>query len=59
MEWDEAEIGWQATSSLYQRHPLSGSFSDEVGCEYSSSYSAIVYRLDSKYSVIMYVDHLS
>ena len=59
MQWDGASIGWQATSSLYQQHPLSGYNSDDVGCEYSSSYSAIVYRLDSKYSVLKYVDCLS
>ena len=51
MEWDGASIGWQATSSLYQRHLLSGSHSDKVDCEYSNFSSAIVYRLDSKYSV--------
>ena len=46
----------QATSSLYyyQEHYLSGARSNEVGREYSSSYSGIVYRLDSKYSVIKY-----
>ena len=49
MEWDGANIGWQATNSLYQRHPLSGSRSADIGCEYSSFYSGIVYRLDSKY----------
>ena len=49
MEWGGAEIGWQATSSLYQKHNLSGYYSTDVGCAYSSSYSAIVYRLDSKY----------
>ena len=48
MEWDGASIGWQATSSLYQRHHLSGSYSNEVDCEYSNSSSAIVYRLDSE-----------
>ena len=51
MEWGGATIGWQATSSLYQEHYLSGPNSADVGCEYSSSSSAIVYRLDSKYSV--------
>ena len=59
MEWGGAEIGWRASSSLYQEHYLSGPNSDDVGCEYSFSYSAIVYRLDSKYSVIKYVDSLS
>ena len=51
MEWGGAEIGWWATSSLHQAHPLSGRNSDDVGCKYSSSRSAIVYRLDSKYNV--------
>ena len=51
MEWGGATIGWQATSSLYQQHPLSVRKSADVGCKYSSSRSAIVYRVDSKYSV--------
>ena len=44
MEWDGATIGWEYDDSLYQRHPFSGSNSDDVGC---ASHSAIVYRLDS------------
>ena len=47
MEWDGATIGWQYDESLYQRHYISGSNSSDVGCAYSSSYSAVVYRLDS------------
>ena len=48
MEWGGAEIGWQYNSSLYREHYLSGSSSASIGCQYSSTYSAIVYRLDRK-----------
>ena len=46
MEWGGAAIGWQASTSQYNSHSLSGlSSSYTVGCLYSSSYSAIVYTL--------------
>ena len=45
MEWGGAIIGWQYNSSLYEKHSLSGSNSDDVGCLNFSSYSAHVYRL--------------
>ena len=49
MEWDGGGIGWQAGSSEYESHYLSGlSNSSDIGCLYSSSYSAIVYRIDCK-----------
>ena len=43
MNWGGATIGWADTDSLYQRHSLSGSDSATVGCQYSSTYSAVVY----------------
>ena len=47
MGWSGATIGWAASSSLYEEHPLSGSSSSSlIGCRYSSTYSAVVYRLD-------------
>ena len=46
MEWDGATIGWAYSSTLYERHNLSGTRSAEVGCRYSATNSAIVYRLD-------------
>ena len=55
MEWDGATIGWAASSSLYEEHSLSGSSSSSlIGCLYSSTYSAIVYRLDRKCKYVLY-----
>ena len=49
MEWGGGGIGWQTSSSQYEVHSLSGdSNSDDIGCLYSSSYSAIVYKLACK-----------
>ena len=48
MGWGGATIGWEANGTLYREHPLSGYSSADVGCEYSSTYSAIVYRIDCK-----------
>ena len=51
MEWGGAVIGWQASPTLFERHRLSGtSNSKDVGCLYSSTYSALVYRLDKSTS---------
>ena len=51
MEWGGGEIGWQDSSSDYASHYLSGSsISNDIGCLYSSSYSAVVFRLDSKFA---------
>ena len=51
MEWGGGMIGWQGNSSNYTSHYLSGSsHSNDIGCLYSSSYSAVVYRLDSKFA---------
>ena len=47
MEWGGATIGWAYSSSLYEKHTLSGSNSDVIGCYYSSSSSAIVYDVYS------------
>ena len=48
MLWSEGAIGWQASTSLYGSHYLSGQSNSrprprDVGCLYSSSYSAIAY----------------
>ena len=46
MEWSGGVIGWQASSSDYEAHSLSGdSDNDDIGCRYSSSYSAVVYPI--------------
>ena len=48
MEWGGGVIGWQANTSEYNSHYLSGdSNSSEVGCLYSNTYSAIVFKLDN------------
>ena len=48
MEYGGGVIGWQASTSEYAVHYLSdmGASSTLVGCLYSSTYSAIVYKLD-------------
>ena len=46
MEWGGGVIGWQAGSSNYVAHDLSGkSDSNRIGCLYSNSYSAVIYRI--------------
>ena len=54
MEWGGGVIGWQASSSKYASHSLSGrSDSNIVGCLYSSNFSAVLYNLDNcKYTYI-------
>ena len=49
MEWGGGVIGWQASPSHYASHSRSAdSQNSNIGCLYSSSYSAVVYKL-SKY----------
>ena len=49
MEWSGATIGWADTTSLYEKHSLSGlSTSSNIGCTNSNFYSILAYRLDSK-----------
>ena len=43
--WTGATIGWSSTGSVYEEHPLSGSNSVDIDCEYSDHFSAVVYRL--------------
>ena len=46
MEWGGGVIGWQQSSTEFNSHSLSGdSNSNDVGCLYSSSYSAVVFRI--------------
>ena len=57
MEWDGGEIGWRDGSSEQVSHPLSGSVVSNInyiaiGCLYSYTYSAIVYRLHCKYACV-------
>ena len=49
MGWGGGVIGWQQSTMFYESHPLSGQAnSNDVGCLYSSTYSAIVYQLHRK-----------
>ena len=56
MEWGEGVIGWQqSSSSRFDWHFLSGMRnSTSIGCLYSSTYSAVVYKVACKYSMYMY-----
>ena len=46
MEWGGGVIGWQQSLSEFNSHSLSGdSNSNDIGCLYSSSYSAVVFRI--------------
>ena len=47
MEWGGGVIGWQESLSQYNSHSLSGdSNSNDVGCLYSTTYSAVVFKID-------------
>ena len=64
MKYGGATIGWAASSTMYETHPLSGDlFSKNVGCEFSSSYSAIIYKISEltlpKCDRCMEIDFLS
>ena len=50
MQWGGGAIGWQASSLQHETHYLSGDNSDDIGCLYSSSYSAIVYKLACEFA---------
>ena len=53
MDWGGGVIGWQASTSQYNSHYLSGhSNSNGVGCLYSNTYSAVIFELyNGKYNV--------
>ena len=53
MEWSGATIGWAASSYNYATYVASGSNSESIGCLYSSTYSAIVYRLDGRRKYVL------
>ena len=57
MEWSRATIGWADSSSLYEKHSLSGlSTSSNIGCTNSNFYSILAYRLDnSKCCLTQYI----
>ena len=47
MEWGKGVMGWQASTSQYNSHYLSGdSSSNDVGCLYSDHYTAVVFKID-------------
>jgi hypothetical protein len=47
MDWSGADIGWVGSFYLYEKHPYGKTaYSKDMGCRYSTTYSAIVYRLD-------------
>ena len=53
MEWSRGEIGWRDGSSEQVSHSLSDRYnSDDIGCLYSNTYSAVVYRLHCKYACV-------
>ena len=53
MDWGGATIGWQYNTSDYESHYLSREAkNNEIGCLYSSTYSAIFYRL-SEYGHVL------
>ena len=57
MTLNGATIGWQGLESYeYRVHELSGANSAQVGCRYSSTHGAIVYKLsdESKSAIIIY-----
>ena len=58
MGWGGATIGWQDSATLYREHYLSGSSSADVGCLYSNSNSAIVYKLNCKLSILIQAQFL-
>ena len=46
MGWGGGVIGWQAYFSQYNSHYLSGkNNSNDIGCLYSSTYSAVVFKI--------------
>ena len=48
MEWGGGVIGWQEGSSQYNSHSLSGDInSNDIGCLYSNTYSAVVFKIDN------------
>ena len=49
MGWGGATIGWEASSTHANVHSLNGEQSNDIGCMYSSNYSAVAFRLQSKY----------
>lgn len=48
MGWGGAEIGWQSSKTDADEHKVSGAKSADIGCRYSMSHSAIVFRLESE-----------
>ena len=59
MGWGGGVIGWQVSRTFYESHSLSGrANSNDVGCLYSSTYSAVVYRLHRKHILFCTQIHL-
>ena len=47
MGWSGAAIGWSSLTQSEEHYLSSSNNSHDIGCLYSDSYSAIVYRIDS------------
>ena len=60
MDWGGGVIGWQASSSQYNSHYLSGdSNSNDIGCLYSNTYSAVVFKIDDgKYASLFLQENM-
>ena len=55
MRWGGGVIGWQESLSQYNSHYLSGdSNSNDIGCLYSTNYSAAVFKIDDGKYVFLY-----
>ena len=49
MDWDGGLIGWQASKSCYDSYYLSGQYyNNEIGCMFSSTSSAIVFKVSER-----------
>ena len=54
MGWGGGIIGWQYNTTTFQTNPLNlQSDNNRIGCLYSSTYSAIVYRLSKSHRIVM------
>ena len=58
MEWSgNAVIGWQASSSYYRNHPLSGtSNAKQIAClDTASSYNTVLFKLSSVSKLVIQI----
>ena len=54
MGWSGAAIGWNSLTHSEEHYLSSSSNSHDIGCLYSDSYTAIVYRIDSGKLVLIH-----